>query len=204
MCSQINQNFFTGIIANAKTEFEDTRHESINLKRLMTEFTFSIPEVDQFGENYSLTVSDKHALEPYYAHDSRPNTEVKFEQSLEYSQKIDWWYKNGEKMQHYFAVPFIAVDDKTGIQTPASFYPDYIIRFKDGTVGIYDTKAGLTVTSDDTKLKSDALQGYLAEHKDLNLVGGIIDVRQDGSFWLQDDADYDAEDTDKWRPLTVI
>lgn len=204
VCSQINQNFFTGIIANAKTEFEDTRHESINLKRLVTEFTFSIPEADQFGENYSLTVSDKHALEPYYAHDSRPNTEVKFEQSLEYSQKIDWWYKNGEKMQHYFAVPFIAVDDKTGIQTPASFYPDYIIRFKDGTVGIYDTKAGLTVTSDDTKLKSDALQGYLAEHKDLNLVGGIIDVRQDGSFWLQDDANYDAEDTDKWRPLTVI
>jgi len=115
---------------------------------------------------------------------------------------VDWWYKNGEKMQHYFAVPFISVDEKTEVKKPASFYPDYIIRYKDGSVGIYDTKGGLTVTSLDTKLKSDALLNYIAEHKDLGLKGGIIDVRLDGTYWLQDYQDYNAEDRDKWRVFT--
>lgn len=199
VCSEVNQNYFNAIISNAKNEFEDTRHESVNLKRSVTEFVFKIPEIDQYGENYTMTESSKHALEPYYAHDSRPNTEKKFEALLDSNENVDWWYKNGEKMQHYFAVPFISIDEKTEVKKPASFYPDYIIRYKDGSVGIYDTKGGLTVTSLDTKLKSDALQNYIAEHRDLGLKGGIIDVRPDGTYWLQDDQDYNAEDRDKWR-----
>lgn len=204
VCSSANQNFFNAIISNAKREFEDTRHENVSSKRAITEFTFSIPLSDQYGENYTVTSSSKHALEPYLAHNSRPNTEVEFEATLEKSGKVDWWYKNGEKMQHYFAVPFVALDEKSGIKTPAAFYPDYIIRFTDGSTGIYDTKAGQTVTSTDTKLKSDALQQYFADNKGLGLSGGIIDVRSDGSFWLQDSSDYNAQDTTKWKPHTFI
>jgi len=204
VCSTGNQNIFNAIIHNAKVEFEDTRHESINLKRATTEFTFRVPEADQYGENYTTAESNKHALEPYYAHDSRPSTEIKFEKAVENSKNVEWWYKNGEKMQYYFAIPFIMFDEKTGIKTPAAFYPDYIVRFTDGSIGIYDTKAGLTVTSSDTRLKSDALQGYIAKHKKLNISGGIIEVRKDGSFWIQNDANYDAEDKSKWLPFSSI
>lgn len=205
VCSEVNQNIFTAVIGNAKREFEDTRHESISMKRAITEMVFHIPEFDQYGENYTITPSNKHVLDPYYSHDNRPNTEIRFEQLIDDSDKVDWWFKNGEKMQHYFAIPFITIDEKTGIQAPASFYPDYIVRYKDGTVGIYDTKAGLTITSRDTKLKSDALQEYIKSKstKEQKLVGGIIDARMDRSFWVCDDPDYDAEDSSKWNIFVI-
>jgi len=203
VCSAVNQNVFTAIIRNAKDGFEDTRHESINMKRAITEFTFSIPGHDQYGENYTMVPSEKHALEPYYAHDNRPQTEIRFETMLDKSNKIDWWWKNGEKMQHYFGVAFIAENEGTGAKSPATFYPDYIIRYKDGSTGVYDTKAGMTVTSVDTKLKSDALQQYLIANSELGIIGGIIDARQDGSFWLQGDTDYNAEDSAKWKPFIL-
>lgn len=203
VCSEVNQNYFNAIILNAKNEFEDTRHESIDLKRSITEFTFKIPAIDQYGENYTITESNKHALEPYYSHDNRPNTEKRFEALIDASESVDWWYKNGEKMQHYFAIPFISIDEKTDIKKPASFYPDYIVRHKDGSIGIYETKGGLTVTSLDTKLKSDVLQKYIAEHSDLDISGGIIDARLDGTFWILDDQDYSAEDQSKWRIFTL-
>lgn len=204
VCSQVNQNYFNAIIGNAKNEYEDTRHESVNAKRASTEFTFSIPKSDQYGENYTMVPSEKHALLPYFAHDNRPNTEKRFEEMLDISPSVDWWYKNGEKMQSYFGIPFVTIDEEANIQKPATFYPDYIIRFKDGSLGIYDTKAGVTLTSEDTRRKSNALQSYIADHTHLNIKGGIIDARQDGSFWLQDDANYNATDSSKWRILTIF
>ncbi|MEI7689353.1 MAG: DEAD/DEAH box helicase family protein [Candidatus Saccharibacteria bacterium] len=205
VCSRKNQDIFTSIIQEAKTEFEGGRHKDIESKRSRTDFTFKIPEIDQFGENYTMTPNDKHALEPYFAHDSCPNTEKYFESIIDKSARVEWWYKNGEKMQHYFAVPFLALDEETGIQTPASFYPDYVIRYKDGSIGIYDTKQGSTITSNDTKLKSDALQSYIKEQqeKGLDISGGIIDVRLDKSLFICEDLDYSATDKDKWERFSI-
>jgi len=205
VCSKKNQQIFTSIIQEAKTEFEDGRHKDIESKRSRTDFVFKIPEIDQFGENYTMTPNDKHALEPYFVHDSRPNTEKYFESIIDKSEKVGWWYKNGERMQHYFAVPFLALDEETGIRTPASFYPDYIVHYKDSSVGIYDTKSGSTVTLNDTKLKSDALQAYIKEQKEkgLNISGGIIDVRLDKSLFICEDLDYSATDQNKWKRFSI-
>lgn len=206
VCSEKNQHILGATIHQAKVEFEDKRHESIALKRSVTPLTFSVPTIDQYGEHYTIMPSDKHALEPYYAHDSRPKTEIYFEAILDKSTDVEWWYKNGEKMQHYFAVPFITENEKTGVLTPASFYPDYIIRFKDGSAGIYDTKAGMTVISGDTKLKANALQNYIQEQKDVgqNIKGGIIDVQADkNTLILCDDPEYDASDSSKWKAFKI-
>jgi len=204
VCSEENQAIFSEIIDRAKVEFEDTRHEAIDLKRSVTEFKFQIPLSDQFGENYEEISSTKHALDPHYIHKNRPQTEEKFEKQLESSSKVLWWYKNGEKMQHYFAIRFIAEDEATGIKKPAAFYPDYIIQFSDGTIGIFDTKAGITVETNDTKLKANALYKYLEDNKELKVTGGIIDVRQDGSFWWQNDKDYDPKSLRKWRLFDLL
>lgn len=205
VCSETNQQIFTSIIQAAKTEFEDSRHIDVASKRSRTDFIFKIPEIDQFGENYTMTPNNKHILEPYYSHDNRPKTEIRFEQLIDNSERVDWWFKNGEKMQHYFAIPFINIDESTGIQTPASFYPDYIVRFKDGVIGIYDTKAGLTISSNDTRYKSNALQEYINSKSsdDQRLVGGIIDARMDRSFWICDNSDYEAENAAKWRLFVI-
>ena len=58
--------------------------------------------------------------------------------------------------------------------------PDYIVQFKNGDIGIYDTKSGMTRTSKETSAKSDALQKYVAKNK--KLVGGIVSESSAGWY----------------------
>jgi type III restriction enzyme len=138
-------------------------------------------------------------MEEYYRKKNAPSTEKKFEDMLNASSQIDWWYKNGEKMERYFAVEYSFLD-KNAKSRRAAFYPDYIIRFNDGMVGIYDTKAGFTTDNEHTRQKAEALQRYIREHADLNLKGGIIKVERD-SFYLQDSEEYDQDG--EWKPFEV-
>ena len=57
----------------------------------------------------------------------------------------------------------------------STFQPDFIIRFKDGRIGIFDTK-GVNVNEDDNKVKSAALHQYIYEErgKGNNLFGGLV------------------------------
>ena len=42
------------------------------------------------------------------------------------------------------------------------FYPDWIVQWKDGTIGIYDTKLGNTVSDNgETKPKAKALNSHI-------------------------------------------
>lgn len=104
---------------------------------------------------------------------------------LERSDNVVWWYKNGEDKDRYFAIPYEANDEETNVKSLRGFYADIIVRFKDGRIGIYDTKAGMTVTDKKTYAKSDALQACLAEHD--NLTGGILNKRSDSMYIFEGD-----------------
>ena len=52
----------------------------------------------------------------------------------ENSDKIVWWWKNGENKQDYFGVKYEYPDGV--IHT---FYPDYLVQLIDGLIGIFDT-----------------------------------------------------------------
>ena len=81
-------------------------------------------------------------------------------------------------MESYFAIAY--VDPITGFER--AFYPDYIVQFADDSIGIYDPKAGMTVTSPETAAKSDALQAYFKKSKRKNLKGGIVSKTAAGFF----------------------
>ena len=84
----------------------------------------------------------------------------------EHSDAIEWFWENGaEHMEKNFG---IKVDNKK------TFQPDFIVKFKDGRIGIFDTKGGMFKTDD--KIKSDALQRYIIEetYKGKNLIGGLV------------------------------
>jgi len=73
--------------------------------------------------------------------------------SYAHKNKIDWWFKNGDaKNEIYLGIPYTDEKDK-----PATFYPDFIVHYKNGKTGIFDPKEGQTATSNDTKLKAEAL-----------------------------------------------
>lgn len=207
-CSEENQRILNGIIDEAKQEFDKTMTKETEL----TLNTFSIPEEQEFGEHYETYPSLKHALQPFYRPDdtsgAKWDTERNFEEALDESKKVEWWYRNGTNEPKYFGVPYIKHKDNK-INDEAIFYPDYIVKFTDGTIGVFDTKSGDT-TNPETKMgnsvneKADALQGFFIDYDNIvdtyqefkidgitsypGLWGGIINVTGKNTFMLQGDA----------------
>ena len=192
-CSLENQRIFGEIFNRALDMYDTVNRDEMKKRRdrELEELTFTIPMQDEFNENYEISRSPNNAMEQYYRKKNAPSTEEKFEKMLNASEQIDWWYKNGEKMERYFAVSYQFLD-KNQKGRRAAFYPDYIIRFKDGSIGIYDTKSGFTADNEHVRQKAEALQRFIRDHADMNLKGGIINVKNNG-FYLQDTLEYDAD-----------
>lgn len=190
-----SQKLFAKIMEKAKAKYGRNSGET----RLEEHNTFRIPSEQEFGQNYEECKMDKHILQPYYRPKQDSNqsykTEIAFENVLNASNKIDWWYRNKEGESKYFAVIYEMTNPRKNNEIEKrAFYPDYIVKFKDGRIGIYDTKSGFTVTQPETTEKLRALHSYIAEHvakTKLNLCGGIIDVRDNNSFYIKSDPDGD-------------
>lgn len=69
----------------------------------------------------------------------RSTSEQLFEQYCEKNDSVDWVYKNGDTGQQYFSVVYLDAYNKQWL-----FYPDYIIKMKNGEVWIIETKGGET------------------------------------------------------------
>lgn len=67
----------------------------------------------------------------------RSNSEQLFEYHLEERDDIDWFFKNGDMGQQYLSIVY-----RTGFNKEHLFFPDYIIRKKNGEVWIIETKGG--------------------------------------------------------------
>jgi len=162
-------------------------------------FDFCIPQTDEFSDKYIEVGATKNIMIPYFRKVDAPvSTEIPFEEALDRSAKVEWWYKNGEKMEKYFAVKYSELGDDAKSYGKA-FYPDYIVKFADGRIGIFDTKSGWTAEDKAAAPKANALQRYIGEHGDLNLFGGIMNV-VDGRFYLNSSSSYEFGDgkTGQW------
>lgn len=190
-----SQKLFAKIMEKAKAKYGRNSGET----RLEEHNTFRIPSEQEFGQNYEECKMDKHILQPYYRPKQDSNqsykTEIAFENVLNASNKIDWWYRNKEGESKYFAVIYEMTNPRKNNEIEKrAFYPDYIVKFKDGRIGIYDTKSGFTVTQPETTEKLRALHAYITEHSaktKLDLCGGIIDVRDNNSFYIKSEPDGD-------------
>lgn len=80
---------------------------------------------------------------------------------------VEWIWQNGqEHMESNFGIQ--KADGYT-------FQPDFLIKFKDGRLGIFDTK-GVGDREEDNKEKATALVKYLEEEtvKGKNVIGGLV------------------------------
>lgn len=132
---------------------------------------FEIIERYDFTDNYEAVPQKLCALDKCFLlkdYKGKVN-ELKFIKYLEGKTKsIDWWFKNGNQGKEYFAIKYFnSVDDKEAL-----FYPDFIIRFKNGKIGIFDPKEGQTATDQETADKAQALAVKLKE-LGKGYVGGI-------------------------------
>lgn len=132
------------------------------------------------AEQKSQELFDKSVYKGYLSSgEPRSSSEKLFERFCQEHPTVDWFYKNGDKGIEYFSIVYA---DNFGKQK--SFYPDYVVGTKDGTVWIIETKGGFSKygESEDidafTSKKFDVLMHYVEKYNaQYNLHGGI--VRQD-------------------------
>ena len=125
--------------------------------------------------------------------------EKEFLEYLDKSNEVLWFFENGtELMKTNFG---IAYNNKN-----STFQPDFIVKFKNGDVGIYDTKP-IDFRVEDTKVKAEALSKYI---KNINknrgnapkVIGGIVvQQRSGGKFWYNDSDNYTdlSENNSDWK-----
>lgn len=140
--------FYAFVINNAKVLRGDFKEAASEMKLQMEirpqSTTFRIPEhccyKRDVAEKNEIPYS-KNAYEGYtsaYATDViRSTSERLFEQYCEVREDVDWVYKNGDSGQEYFSIVY---SDAFGNQW--LFYADYIVKMKDGTVWVIETKGG--------------------------------------------------------------
>lgn len=175
-----NRKKFEEILAGAIEKYKAVREKEI-LKRVEESeqfYDFEIEKESFFNQHTDERADyEKYVYDPCYLSIARLTPEKNFEKFLtENDDKIVWWWKNGENKQDYFGIKY---EYPAGIIH--TFYPDYLVQFSDGRLGIFETKdMGDRDGGTYTKAKAEKLQEHIKEQKGQKLFGGIVIEKSDG------------------------
>jgi type III restriction enzyme len=175
-----NKDIFSQILCKATKEFRDYLGEKAGKKALRKEF--EIEDHRSYSKDtfkiHNSKLSLYQPLRVKFKDDEGRQVENYLEGSfIDYLDRhpgtIDWFWQNGAEQ----TITNFGIGYSNDMST---FQPDFIIKFKDGRIGIFDTKpVGERV--EDTKIKADALAVFLIEEnkrrseKGLHkVIGGIV------------------------------
>jgi type III restriction enzyme len=164
---------------------------------LVSDADWNVSPYSNYPDNYSNLPAKLCIVEPFYQRNDASQVEKDFANYLESkTDEIEWWYKNGENDAKHFAIPY---DDKG---TNRAFYIDWIVKYKNGKLALFDTKSG--ITAETAKSKAEGLYKYIKEQnsKGKNLFGGIV-IKKDGSWRYNDNEiyEYDENNLKSWKYL---
>ena len=162
--SNKNIQHFVNAIDRTKEEYQK---EVIKRKpELIFVKNWDVPKFIRYNEKYTQVDCQKSIMEPFFS-DEKWKSEKAFTEFLEKAENVEGWFKNGDRDRIFFAVPY-----GNGEQKP--FYVDFIVNLRDGRIGLFDTKAGITQKV--AGPKNDGLYKYIqSENKrGKKLFGGIV------------------------------
>ena len=200
-----NQKHFKKVIEKTiELYINKTERRSKEVKELPE---WEVPEILTFNDRYKEKEdAGKSVMQPFFSTEQW-ETEKAFVKYLDQeNNSVEWWYKNGERDPKYFAVEY---KDKEGKHP---FYVDFIVKLKNGKIGLLDTKAGFTIEEAKTTGKSDGLQKYIKEQnkKGKKLFGGIVtntDQKGMAGLWViyqkEDSKDLSSKNFNKWDDLVL-
>ena len=173
--------------------------------RLTKKVGWNVPEVLNYGSNYKVASVKSCIMEPFYGLEAW-STEIAFIEFLSKAKKVEWWFKNGDRDATFFAVPRFETKKVKGVDVEEEFpfYVDFIVQFKDGSIGLFDTKKGITAR--DAPSRAEGLQRYIMEQnkKGKKLWGGIV-IEDRKSWRYNHDEKYVYRDGDEknWELLMI-
>ena len=168
---------------------------------------FTIPEQELFRFDPAETDVEEMRTNAYAGYSSamivegiRSKCERLFEHYCEEREDIEWVYKNGDTGQQYFSVVYL-----DGLRRQWLFYPDYIVRKKNGEVWIIETKGGeIDGRSKNIDLQVEnkfaAFKAYAAKK---GLKWGFVRDKND-KLKINNTVYSVSLSTEAWRPLREV
>lgn len=200
-----NSSSFEEIIYNSITAYKDFHKDEVESKtpgRYNDEWEIPI------SKNYNPFTNKKveselSIMQPLYMpidkNGNVDNLELQFIKYLERNKEhINWFWKNGdEHMESNFGIRK---------EDGYTFQPDFIVSFKNGMIGLFDTKA-INFNENDNMEKSNALYKYISEERynGKNLIGGLV-ILDNTKFKYYTKSIYKSykEDPDSWVDLNSL
>ena len=188
------------------------REENVRRRREEAELqettTFKIQRAYAYSDDYEPLEMERCLFKPFFLrkdYKGRTN-ELKFANYLDRQECIEWWMKNGDSGKDWFSIRYF--DETT--RRKELFYPDWIYKKKDGTIGIWDTKGGQTAASGETKNKAEELQRHIRilngyDREGIRYEGGI--VREANGMWYYNNSDeykYVQGSTEGWKNVNDV
>jgi type III restriction enzyme len=116
--------------------------------------------------------------------------ELKFIKYLEQKEKaLEWWFKNGEASKEFYCLKYF----NTSTKEDALFFPDWILKFKDGRIGIFDTKSGFTAQNPEGRAEGLANKLIELNKSDIKFIGGLV-VLENNQWYYFDNEKYSMEE----------
>ncbi len=203
-----NRQFVVDVISKAKELYQEKVGKGKN-KVIENDTPWNVPQTRYYDLSYKKKDYKKSVILPYYAKvrdnggqqrllEEDSDIEVDFIKFLEKSKSVKWWFKNGTSDATFFAVPYV----ENGIEK--AFYVDFVVQLKDGRVGLFDTKSGLTAQT--AGPRAEGLAKYIKEQnsKGKKLFGGI--VAKQGNSWKYNNKEkytYNPNDLSDWEFLEL-
>ena len=133
---------------------------------------------------------------------NRTFTEISFEDWCERYDSVEWCYKNGDKGDEYFSIVYRMAFRRS------NFYPDYIIKLKNGEVWIIEAKGGMTADGSSNNIdkyaprKFDALKEYASRHPEVKW--GFVRAVGTQIYLSNTEWSEDVTNRNIWKPIEVF
>ena len=158
-----NINHFYKVIDIAKQQY--LSFQKLKANKLVINKSWDIPkEILHLSSVMEMDCS-KSIMNPFF-HGTLSKPESAFIKYLENSKQVLWWFRNGDRDDTFFALPYKNNNEEL------PFYVDFIVKFKDKKTGFFDTKDGITITEAFATGKAKGLNQFVSKNKDF--IGGII------------------------------
>lgn len=131
---------------------------------------------------------------------NRTFTEISFEDWCEHYDPVEWCYKNGDKGDEYFSIVYRMAFRRR------NFYPDYIIKLKNGDVWIIEAKGGMTADGSSNNIdkyaprKFDALKEYASRHPEIKW--GFVRAVGTQIYLSNTEWSEDVTNRNVWKPIS--
>lgn len=130
---------------------------------------------------------------------NRSHIEILFENWCENNKDVECYYKNGDKGEEFFSIVY-----RKGFRR-SNFYPDYIVKMKNGNVWIIEAKGGEEADGNSKNRdnyatqKFESLKEYINRH--INIKFGFIRDIGNQIYISNTEWKESMSDRNTWKPI---